>query len=444
MEIRQGAITMIDRRDYPSPRQALMDHESTFDRRSSFENELTFETTAPADGIERGADPSLLHAHLLAGNRVNLLRDGAETLPAIFSAIRSAQRFVHLEYYVFEDIHCEGETLSELLVNKRAAGVQIAIIYDAVGSGFTPAAVFEKLRHAGILLLPFNPVNPLQVRRGWAPNRRDHRKILIVDGVLAIVGGINMSTAYESALPPRTEMPHDGRCIDSRRWRDTDLLLEGPAAGQLQQLFIEQWAEQKGECLPDFGSVPRPHTPGEERVAIIDSAPACGRPRYYHALLSALRAAESRVWITAGYFLPTPEQKEALIEAARRQVDVRLLLPSHNDSVAALAVQRFGYGELLRGGIKIYEREGVVLHSKSVIVDAFWSAVGSSNFDHRSVRCNDEVDVVVVGSRTARELARLFLADVRRARAIDPGSWSRRPWHQKVLGLFCKTFESLL
>jgi cardiolipin synthase len=394
--------------------------------------------------------PAHTDARFIPGNRVELLLDGDETLPAMFSAIRRARHYVYLEYYVFEDIHCKDETLSELLIGKSNDGVQIAVIYDAVGSQHTAPAFLEALRGAGIRLLPFNPINPFASRSGWSPNRRDHRKMLIADGIRAIVGGINLSTTYERKPLKRAAAAQRHRQENVRHWRDTDLELTGPAVGELSRLFLDHWAEQQGEPLPeinlpDINSHPAArHAPGQEPVAVIGSTPYCDLPRYYHALLSALRAAKSRIWITAGYFLPAPEQKKALIDAASRQVDVRLLLPAHNDSVAALAVQRFTYAELLKAGVKIYEREGVILHSKTVIVDASWSAVGSSNFDRRSIRFNDEVDVVVAGCRTAGRLARQFLADIARARFIELGSWQWRPWYQRAVELFCKAWEGLL
>ena len=384
-----------------------------------------------------------VEAHLLPGNAVQLLCDGEETLPAMFAAIRRARRCVHLEFYVFEEVRCAGEKLSELLVKRRAAGVQIAVIYDAVGSAHTAPTFLETLQRAGVQLLKFNPLNPLDAGRNWSPNRRDHRKILIVDGTVAIVGGVNLSSWYESAASRRAAAAERGRAIGCR-WRDTDLLLKGPAVAQLQQLFLEHWEEQRGDPLQEAGFCPLPGRSGQEHVGILGSAPACGRPSYYNALLAALRSASSRVWITAGYFLPTAEQIAALIGAARRRVDVQLVLPSRNDSTAALAVQRFGYAELLKAGVQIYEREGVILHAKTVIVDNSWSAVGSSNFDRRSVRFNDEVDVVVVGARTAKALARLFLADIREARRIEAAAWRRRPWLQRAREWFWKPWENLL
>src|ERR1700730_16199143 len=166
--------------------------------------------TADSDAIRDARWVHPLAAHLLPGNRVELLCDGDETLPAMFAAMRRARRYVHLEYYVFEDIRCEGETLGELLLERRAAGVQIAVIYDVVGSADTSPVFLETLRRAGVRLLRFGPLNPLVARRGWSPNRRDHRKILIVDGMVAIVGGVNLSSSYESAASGRAAGPgHD-------------------------------------------------------------------------------------------------------------------------------------------------------------------------------------------------------------------------------------------
>jgi cardiolipin synthase len=388
----------------------------------------------PLAAAAASAEPLERHTlgRFLSGNRVEVLRDGEQTLPAMFAAIRAARHYVHLEYYVFEDVRCGGETLSDLLLDKCAAGVAIALLYDALGSQRTPSAFLQTLRRAGVRMLAFNPLSPGKAHGKWTPNRRDHRKILIVDGSVAMVGGVNLSASYEEARR------------NARRWHDTDLRLAGPAVAQLQQVFLDHWAEQGGDALPDAGESTPARASGAERVAVIASAPYCDRPHYYEVLLSAVRAAASRVWITAAYFLPSSEQKNALIGAANRGIDVRLLLPSHNDSAAALAAQRSAYSELLLAGIKIFEREGVILHSKCVIVDDSWSAVGSSNFDRRSARFNDEVDVVVVGTQTAGTLAARFRADLRHARSIEAALWRRRPWHRRALELFWKRWEALL
>ena len=373
----------------------------------------------------------MLSDYISAGNQLRVLQDGTETLPAMFQAIRGARHYVHLEYYVIEDVHVCGESLLELLIAKCRSGVQIAIIYDAVGSSHTPAEFFVALRGHGVHLLPFNPVNPLKSRSPYSLNHRDHRKILIADGVIAFIGGINMSRAYES--PPV-----------QRRWRDTDLQVEGPAVAHLARLFREHWKSHGGTALEQRGC----HLPlaqrGVETVAIIGSCPQLGGTRFYDVFLAALRAAKVRAWITAGYFLPTVALMRELAQAAARQVDVKLLLPSHNDSVAALAVQRSRYARLLADGVEILERNSVILHSKSAIIDESWSCVGTSNIDARSVRYNDEVDAIVVGTQTAKSLAQLFLDDVAKARRIEPAAWQARPVAEKLREMFWRPWQGVL
>jgi cardiolipin synthase len=380
--------------------------------------------------------PAKASAHTLAtcissGNKLRVLRDGAETLPAMFHAIRNARRYVHLEYYVLEDVHLRGESLFDLVTAKCRSGVQVAILFDAVGSSSTRSEFFSGLQRHGVQLLAFNPVNPLKSCAPYSLNCRDHRKILIADGTTAIVGGINMSRTYES---------RQGR----RRWRDTDLQVEGPAVAQLQRLFLEHWSCHGGTPLEERGFYPRLAQQGQERVAIIGTGPQGGGARFYDVLLAALRAAQQRVWITASYFLPTVALMRELAQAASRQVDVKLLLPSHNDSVAALAVQRSTYARLLDAGVGILERNSVILHSKSAVIDQSWSCVGTSNIDARSVHYNDEVDAIVLGTSTAESLAQLFLDDVSKARPIDPAAWKSRPVSQRLREAFWRPWQRLL
>lgn len=377
----------------------------------------------------------LLAAQMSSGNHLRVLQDGAQTLPAMFNAVRTARRYVHLEYYVIEDVRVRGESLFDLLVAKCTGGVQVAIIFDVVGSSSTHSDFFAGLRRHGVQLLAFNPVNPLKACSPYSLNCRDHRKILIADGTTAIVGGINMSRAYESS---QEVLPH------GRRWRDTDLEVTGPAVAHLQRLFLDHWVSHGGTALQERGFFPSHARCGPERVAIIGSSPQGPGPRFYEVLLAALRAARHRVWLTAGYFLPTLDLIQELTRAAARGVDVRLLVPSHNDSGAALAVQRSSYSRLLDAGVAILERNSVILHSKSVIIDQAWSCVGTSNIDARSVRYNHEVDAIVLGTRTAERLARLFLQDVAKARRIEAAAWGARPVMQKLREVFWSPWQGFL
>jgi cardiolipin synthase A/B len=381
---------------------------------------------------------------LFTGNQVRILRDGAETFPAMFAAIRSAKQYLYLEYYIFEDVTCDGETLGDLLIHQSAAGVHIRIIYDGIGSIGTDSAFFDKLRAAGVQVIEFNPPSPW--KHHSALNSRDHRKLLVADGTLAILGGVNLSSTYQSAPSgggSGTQPLPQG--MDQEVWHDTDIEIHGPVVPELERLFREHWSEQEGVPLQSEAD-PDPPTqpPGEEVVRILGSSPAKLKRRYYVTAISAIRNAESSIWITGAYFVPTHQEKEGLIAAARRGVDVRLLLPSRSDSGPALAVQHSQYGDLLRAGVKIYERDDGILHSKTMVIDQVFSIVGSSNFDHRSVLFNDELDAVVLGKETGAKLAADFQADLQHAHAIDLDEWRRRSSLERLRESFWKMWETLL
>jgi cardiolipin synthase len=366
---------------------------------------------------------------LVAGNATRLLVDGDQTFAAMFAAIESARATINLEYYIFEDVQSGGRHLGDLLIAKRQQGVAINIIYDSYGSSATPREFFARLTAAGIHVVEFNPVTPLNPFR---ISNRDHRKILTVDGATAIVGGINLSATYETGSAKSGGI--EGK--PGQHWRDTDLEIKGPAVAQLQKLFLEHWVQEKGAALERDRYFPAVPTRGGDLVRIVGSTPDKEIPRFYVTLLSAIRNAEKNVWLSAAYFVPTDQEEEDLIGAARRGLDVRLLLPSDSDSRMALAIGRSHYGYLLEAGLKIYEVQNQVLHSKTASIDGVWTAVGSSSFDPRSAVFNDEVDAVVLGGAIAQDFEKMFEADMAGAREIDRAAWRRRPLGERVLELF--------
>jgi cardiolipin synthase len=391
---------------------------------------------------------------LSAGNQVTILRDGPESFAAIFAAIHAAKQYLYLEYYIFEEVQYNGEQLSDLLLAREREGLHIVIIYDSVGSLSTPRAFFDRLSQAGIPVLAFNPLNPLT--RHFAVNDRDHRKLLLADGSVAIIGGVNLSADYESGSfsgsGERAEAKAEAKAAATpgaahEPWHDTDMEIAGPAVSDLQRLFEQHWRQQGGAAaaLIAEGTGNAVPAQGDQVVHIIGSqAGQRLRPRYYATLLSAIRSTESRIDVTAAYFAPTHQESRALRAAARRGVQVRLLLPSHSDSSPALAVQHSHYSGLLRAGCQIYERQDGILHSKTVVADGVWSIVGSSNFDHRSVLFNDEIDAVVIGSRTGDELQSYFDDGVAHARRIEAQSWNQRPFSERVRERFWRLWETLL
>lgn len=404
-----------------------------------------------ADALDRhlAVEQLIAASPLYAGNSVRVLRDGAQTFPAMFDVIASARRTLDLEYYTIENVKSGGRQLGALLQAKSRAGVRVRVIYDAVGSMSTPAAFFQGLRAAGVRLLQYNPINPLKAGGSYAPNDRDHRKILLADDRVAIVGGVNLSSSYESETPlsdkPARDEPQQQHVPPTARpvWHDLDLEIRGPAVHQLAQLFRQQWHDQKAPALaPD--PPPPPRAEGRQIVRVIGSSPARVAPRYYATVLTAIRSAQSSIWMTAAYFVPTHHELRALKDAARRGVDVRVILPSHTDVPEVLAVQRSYYGGLLRAGVKVYERSTGIVHSKSMVVDGVWSLVGSSNFDQRSVLFNDEVDVVVLGKQTADQLRADMQSDMGHARRIDWQFIRRQGPVQRVRAWFWRLWQQLL
>jgi len=410
-----------------------------------------------AGALERhlAVEQAVAESTLYAGNRVQILQNGDETFPAMFAAIRGAQHYIYLEYYIFEDVTADGTLLSDLLLAKRQAGVEIDLIYDAVGSISTSSELMSRLQAAGIRVVQFNPINPLKAKAHFSINDRDHRKMLIADGWLVILGGINMSSSYESGPGSRTSRS-DAQAADREAaqaaasgekprelWRDIDVEISGPVVVDLEKLFKEHWNQQHGEPLSDQEAPAQVGSQGQEVVRIVGSSPSEVTSRYYVTLLSALRNAEQRIWITAAYFVPTHQEKGDLQRAARRGIDVRLLLPSHGDSPPALAIQHSHYSDLLEAGVKIYERDDGILHSKTMVVDSVWAVTGSSNFDHRSVLFNDEVDAVIIGKSTGEQLEKIFQNDVQHAHGVDLAGWRQRSVGEKIREQFWRLWQKM-
>jgi cardiolipin synthase len=396
-----------------------------------------------------GGDTDVMQRHLTlesalddapvsVGNRVTVLPSGDAAFAAIFDAMEGAKHSINLEYYTFENVPHNGRTAEDVLLGQVHAGRRVNLIYDSIGSSGTPDAYLDDLKNAGVKMVDFNPANPLEAHHGYSPNNRDHRKILVVDGNVGIIGGINLSKVYSSTPF------HSDKHTQPTAWKDTDVKIEGPAVANLQQLFLSTWKAQQGPPLDESTFFPPPKTMGDEIVHVLGSSPTQPVPNYYASMLSAIRNSENSVWIAAAYFVPTGAEIHDLIAAARRGVDVKLLLPGMTDSSLALNAGRAHYHQLLKNGIEIYEAHDAILHSKTAVVDGVWSIIGSSNFDHRSVIYNAEVDVVVLGRETAGEMQNIFRSDIEAAVKIDPVAWSKRPLGQRLKEFFAGLWQNLL
>lgn len=378
---------------------------------------------------------------LVLGNKVTLLQDGPATYTAMLDAIAGAQDHINMETYIIED-DAMGQTFAQALMSKQRQGVQVNLIYDSVGSLGTSKPFFDELAQAGVAVLEFNPVNPLATRgNAWLINNRDHRKLLIVDGRTAFLGGINISSVYTSGSllrhKPKTRSGDDA-------WRDTDLKIDGPVVADFQKLFLQTWDKQKGKALAAKNYTPTLTAVGQDIVRAIGSTPDDPYSLVYLTLISAISNAEKQVYLTNAYFVPDPQLIQALIDAATRGVDVRLILPSFSDSAVVFHAGRAQYSRLLAGGVQIFERQGALLHAKTAMIDGVWSTVGSSNLDWRSFMDNDEVNAVVLGRDFAAQMSAMFAIDQAASQPIDAKTWAKRPLPFKLKEWMAQLWERWL
>jgi cardiolipin synthase len=385
-------------------------------------------------------EQAIVGSPLIMGNKVVLLQDGAATYGAMFAAIRAARDHINLESYIIEDDEI-GRQFADLLLAQQRRGVQVNLIYDSFGGINTPKAFFDRLHEGGVNILEFNPINPLAAKESWQINNRDHRKLLVVDGRIAFIGGINISSVYSSGSAAR----RNRKLAETKvPWRDTDLQIEGPAVGELQKLFIETWEKQRGKPLTKKDYFPELTAQGKDIVRAIGSTPDDPYSLIYLTLISAIGNAERQIHLTNAYFVPDPQLLKALIDAAGRGVDVTMILPGHSDSEVVFHAGRSHYSALLKGGVRIYERRGALLHSKTALIDGVWSCVGSTNLDWRSFLDNDEVNAVVLGRDFAQQMKAMIARDLEGSERITLESWEQRALMLRIKEWGARLLQRLL
>ncbi len=389
------------------------------------------------DRLKQSVDPTdLLERHaavietvtsnpLVKGNRVTLLIDGPATYAAMFEAVRSARDHVHLETYVMED-DATGRKFADLLLQKRSEGVQVDLVYDAVGSFHTPASFFQRLRDGGIRVVEFNPINPLKAHRRWGLTHRDHRKVLVVDGRVAITGGVNISEVYREGSSGGGSS--GGAAI---AWRDTDVRIEGPAVAELQKLFLHTWRRQKGPSLSGETPYPDVKESGNDLVQVIGSTPGQMNRRTFIMYASAIVFASNSIHLTNSYFIPDRQTLHALTDAAKRGVDVKIIVPKKTDIPTSMYAGRYYYADLLKAGVKLYQLRDSVLHAKTGVIDGVWSTVGSTNMDFWSFLNNDEVNAVILSRTFAIEMEAMFARDLAQSDPIRLEEWEKRPLYPR-------------
>ena len=381
---------------------------------------------------------SVTESPLTKGNKVTLLANGQAAYAAMFKAIQNAGDHINLETFIIEDDEV-GRKFTDLLLQKQAEGVQVNLIYDSVGSFSTPAPFFQRLRDGGIQVVEFNPVNPFKAHGHWLLAHPDHRKILIIDGKVAISGGINISSVYSSRLSGRREV--EGAPLP---WRDTDVQIEGPAVAEFQKLFLDTWQKQKGPKLSERNYFPDLKEEGNALVRVVGSTPGQSNRITFIVYVSAITFAEHSVHLTNAYFIPDDQILAAFSDAAMRGVDVKIIVPAITDSKLALHAQRYNYSGLLKAGVKIYERRNALLHAKTAVIDEVWSTVGSTNMDFWSFLSDDEVNAVILSREFAIEMEKMFARDIAESDQIQWEEWKKRPLLPRIREWFAHLFAHWL
>jgi cardiolipin synthase A/B len=394
----------------------------------------------PTDILERqtAVIESVTGSPLTKGNKVTLLADGQAAYAAMFKAIQNAKDHINLETFIIEDDDV-GRKFSDLLMKKQAEGVQVNLIYDSLGSYSTPAAFFKRLREAGIQVVEFNPVNPFKAQWRWLLEHSDHRKMLIIDGKVAITGGVNISAVYSSRLSGGRQV--EGAVLP---WRDTDIQIQGPAVAEFQKLFLDTWQRQKGPKLSERNYFPGLKEEGQSLVRVVGNTPGQDNRTIFIVYVSAITFAERSVHMTNAYFVPDGQILDAITDAAKRGVDVKIILPSTSDSAMALHAARYNYSRLLKSGVKIYERRNALLHAKTAVIDGVWSTVGSANMDLWSLLSNDEVNAVILSHEFAMEMEKMFDKDISESDQIKTDEWKERPLMPRLREWFAHLFAGWL
>jgi cardiolipin synthase len=395
---------------------------------------------APTDILQRhiGFEQAISDVPLVVGNKVTLLKNAGETYPAMLTAIHGAQHNINLEMYIISDGQI-GQMFADALIERAHHGVKVNVMYDGLGSFETPASFFDHLRSNGIAVVDFNPLSPFEAKH-WSFRKlthRTHRKLLIVDGRTAFTGGINISEVYASGLRASEQnTPPD-------YWRDTDIEVDGPAVAEFQKLFASDWYHQGGIPLDPHQYFPKVPAQGKQIVRVIGSVPE-QFSLIYVDLISAVVNSETNVYITDAYFAPDYQMRRALRDAARRGVDVRLLLPSHSDEPFIVSAQRAHYHGLLKAGVKIYEWSGTMLHAKTATIDGVWSTVGTSNLDWWSIARDNEVNAVILSHHFGDKMNLMFKNDLEDSTNIELARWQERSLAERLKEFFAELIQPLL
>ncbi len=371
---------------------------------------------------------------LTAKNSVKLLINGENKFPEVLNAIKNAKHHIHIEYYIYEDDEI-GRAIASALIEKAKEGVTVRFIYDDFGSRGIRKKLIPLLIENGVKVFPFLKVHFMLFANRL--NYRNHRKIIVIDGVTAFVGGINVSDRYINYAQYPEQL----------YWRDTHLRIDGPGAQYLQYLFLCDWNFCAEEDLqPDTCFFPVDQRQGADNkiVQIAASGPDSESPTILFSILQAINLATEEILISSPYFIPGESLLDALTIAALSGIKVKLLVPGKSDSLLVNAAARSYYNDLLSAGIEIYRYQKGFMHAKTMVADRKIAIVGTANMDFRSFDLNFEVNAIVYDTGIANELSAVFYEDLKEALKISPELWASRPLYKRLLEKAARLLSPLL
>ncbi len=360
----------------------------------------------------------LMGPGIVPGNKITSLINGDQIFPAMLSAIQGAQKSITLETYIYFSGQV-GREFSEALAERAQSGVKVHVVMDWLGSRRIDPAYLDSMRKAGVEIIRYNPLvwySPLRL------NHRNHRKLLIVDGKVGFTGGVGFGDEWL------------GNADSPEHWRDSHFRLEGPAVGQMQAAFMDNWMKSSARVLDGEDYFPELYPAGDAFTQVFYSSPKDGAESVRLMYLLSIAAARKNIRLSASYFIPGDLTTEELVDACERGVKVEIIVPgARTDSPLVRYASRGKWGPLLKAGVKIYEYQPTMYHCKSMVIDDVWVSVGSANFDNRSFRLNDEANMNVFSPAFATEQIELFEKDKTCAHLITYKEWKERGLFKKIL-----------
>ena len=371
----------------------------------------------------------LLGPPIVGGNRVVNLENGVEIFPAMLESIRGARSTITFETYIYWSGRV-GKLFAEALAERARAGVRVHVLLDWVGSQKIEPELIETMKSAGVEVHRYHPLHWYHLAR---MNNRTHRKLLVVDGRVGFTGGVGISDAW------------DGNAQDGDHWRDSHYRIKGPAVAQMQSAFMDNWIKTTGRVLQGVEYFPELQPVGDAPGQVFTSSPTGGADSMQLMYLLSITGAERTIDLSAAYFVPDSLTLKALLDAMRRGVRLRIVVPGHHvDSHVVKKASRAMWGELLQAGAEFYEFQPAMFHCKALVVDGLLVSVGSTNFDNRSFRLNDEANLNVYDAEFAAAVTRVFEQDIARSHRVTHEEWRARPWRERAVERVSSLFSSQL